>query len=156
MAFSFLLKFFSFVSHSSSFAACLNLSNWDWVFSVMYRLYVDEVGHTQVKNLEKDSQKYLSLTGVAMQISHARDALEPALNRIKAEIFNQDPDFPMCFHRKEILGYKGSYQILRDEAVCKAFDDAIMNVFTETEYVVITALIDKPWMLRQELSLIHI
>ena len=34
ICFSFLLKLFSFVSHSSSFAACLNLSNWD-CFSVM-------------------------------------------------------------------------------------------------------------------------
>lgn len=116
----------------------------------MYRLYVDEVGHNQVKTMNKDSQKYLSLTGVAMRVSHARDVLEPALNIIKADLFDHDPDNPICFHRKEILGYKGPYQILRDEKVCERFDRKIMDVFQKTEYVVITALIDKPWMLRQK------
>lgn len=116
----------------------------------MYRLYVDEVGHNQVKTLDHDRQRYLSLTGVAMQISHARDVLEPMLNLIKGRVFNHDPDNPICLHRKEILGLKGPYEILRDEEVKNDFNRSIMKVFNEVEYVVITALIDKPWMLRQE------
>lgn len=115
----------------------------------MYRLYVDEVGHNQVKNFDHDRQKYLSLTGVAIEISHARDFLEPALNRIKADIFNHDPDTPICFHRKEIMGYKGPYKILGDTKTCEIFDNSILKVFSKTNYVVITALIDKQWMLSQ-------
>lgn len=81
----------------------------------MYRLYVDEVGHNQVKNFKKDCQIYLSLTGVAMNVSHARDVLEPNMNWIKAKVFSHDPDSPMVFHRKDIRGFKGLYEALRDE-----------------------------------------
>lgn len=115
----------------------------------MYRLYVDEVGHNQVKNLNSDRQKFLSLTGVAIKVNHSRDVLEPAINRIKAEIFDHDPDSPICFHRKEIMGFKGPYEKLRDETLSENFDISILRLFSDTEYTVITALIDKPWMLRQ-------
>jgi len=115
----------------------------------MFRLYIDEVGHNQIKKLETDSQKFLSLTGVAIKIVHARDVLEPELNRIKARIFNQDPDMPICLHRKEIMGLKGPYQVLRDETISRAFNQSILKVFANTEYVIMTALIDKTWMLRQ-------
>jgi len=115
----------------------------------VYRLYVDEVGHNQVKNLNSDRQKFLSLTGVAIKVNHSRDVLEPAINRIKAEIFDHDPDSPICFHRKEIMGFKGPYEKLRDETLSENFDISILRLFSDTEYTVITALIDKPWMLRQ-------
>jgi hypothetical protein len=43
----------------------------------MYRLYVDEVGTDDMTNLEDDNHRYLSLTGVAMEVSHARDWNSP-------------------------------------------------------------------------------
>lgn len=116
----------------------------------MYRLYVDEVGTDQLVNLIHDRNRYLSLTGVAMNRDHARDFLIPRIDRIKAEIFDHDPDAPLILHRKEIMGGKGVYQRIRDDDVLRArFDDRICNVFNDAEYVVITALIDKRWMLDQ-------
>lgn len=60
----------------------------------MYRLYVDEVGTDALTNLQEDNHRFLSLTGVAMAVTDARDNLEPKLNMIKAELFNHDPDAP--------------------------------------------------------------
>ena len=75
--------------------------------SLMYRMYLDEHGVDQMLRLDLDQNRYLSLTGVVMQINHARDYLVPALNLIKAEIFGEDPDTPICLHRYDIRHRKG-------------------------------------------------
>jgi hypothetical protein len=117
----------------------------------MYRLYVDEVGTDALTNLEKDKHRFLSLTGVAMRVTDARDTLEPRLNRLKAEIFNHDPDAPLILHRKDIMGGKGRFEKIRtDNAFRTRFDDAIMDAFVSEPYIVITALIDKLWMVKQD------
>lgn len=72
------------------------------------------------------------------------------MNWIKANIFNQDPDSPINFHRTDILGFKGPFQALRDEVKHTRFNKAVLRLMTVTNYVVITALIDKKWMLKQE------
>jgi len=115
----------------------------------MYRLYVDEVGTDDLIHLEKDRHRYLSLTGVAMRIDHARDYLVPALNSIKSSVFGHDPDDPIVFHRKEIMGLKGPYGCLADEAKRDLFNARILELFHDAEYTVFTALIDKVWMLKQ-------
>lgn len=115
----------------------------------MYRLYVDEVGTDGLTHLDKDKHRYLSLTGIAMRVNHARDVLEVDLNRIKADIFDHDPDSPLVFHRKEILGYKGVYQCLRNKDIQDKFNNAILQLFNTVDYTIITALIDKKWMLNQ-------
>jgi len=115
----------------------------------MYRLYVDETGHDQLKTMRTDGQIFLSLTGIAMRVDHSRDYLKPSMDWIKANIFEHDPDAPMIFHRKDIRGYKGLYQKLRDDEKKRLYDKAILRLFSNTEYVVITALLDKQWMLRQ-------
>jgi Protein of unknown function (DUF3800) len=117
----------------------------------MYRLYVDEVGTDALTNLQLDNHRYLSLTGIAMTVADARDNLEPNLNLIKAEMFNHDPDAPLIFHRKDIMGGKGQFQPIRTEANFRAeFNDRILRVYRQTPYRVITALIDKLWMARQD------
>jgi hypothetical protein len=71
----------------------------------MFRLYVDEVGTASLTHLDQDKHRYLSLTGVAIDIRHAADALEPNMNWIKASVLNHDPDSPIIFHRTDIMGF---------------------------------------------------
>lgn len=116
----------------------------------MYRLYLDEVGTDGLTCLDQDKHRYLSLTGVAVQRNHARDLLEPRLNRLKAEFFDHDPDDPLVFHRVEMLGGKGTFQRLRSDSNFRtAFDAELHSLFVDCEYAVITALIDKKWMTGQ-------
>lgn len=116
----------------------------------MYRLYVDEVGTDHLTNLSDDKGRYLSLTGVAMTLETVRNELEPAFNLIKSEMFNHDPDAPLILHRKDIMGGNGAFRRIRTDADFRAdFDKRIVACFTDTPYVVITALIDKRWMLTQ-------
>jgi hypothetical protein len=116
----------------------------------MYRLYVDEVGTDDLTHSDKDMHRYLSLTGVAIKQGHARDELEANLNWIKSEVFDQDPDdVPLIFHRTDIVGRKGPFGVLKDLQKTNLFDRAVLRLVEVADFAVITALIDKHWMLRQ-------
>lgn len=115
----------------------------------MYRLYVDEHGTDDVTCVEGDNERYLSLTGVAMKVVTARDVLAPALAQLKADIFDDDPDDPIILHRKKIVKANGPFGILhKDPAKRLEFDSRLKKIKQETDYTVITALIDKRAMLR--------
>ena len=115
----------------------------------MYRLYVDEHGTDDVTAVEADNERYLSLTGVAMKISEARDKLSPRFASIKAEIFEHDPDEPLIFHRKKIVKRAGPFGCLGSGEKRGKFDTRILDVMSDCEYHVITALIDKKAMLKK-------
>lgn len=115
----------------------------------MYRLYIDEHGTDDVTSVDGDNERYLSLTGVAMKISTARDVLVPSLASLKADIFDHDPDDPIILHRKKIVKGNGPFGVLnKDPELRQAFDARIKKIKSDTEYTVITALIDKRAMLR--------
>jgi hypothetical protein len=87
---------------------------------------------------------------VAIDIDHSRDHLIPAVQRLKAELFDDDPDSPIILHRKDILGGKGPFGKIRTRpAFQKEFNEQLLSIFRETNYRVITALIDKYWMVKQ-------
>jgi len=116
----------------------------------MYRMYLDEVGVEAIKRLHSDNFRYLSLTGVVMKLDHARDYLVPALDRVKAEVFEQDPDKPICFHRVDIRNSRGPFECLKFQDRREEFDRTILQIMSDAEYRVITAIIDKQWMVQQE------
>jgi Protein of unknown function (DUF3800) len=116
----------------------------------MFRLYIDEVGTDAVTHLDKDKHRYLSLSGCAMDLTHAATVLEPKMDWIKANILQHDPDSPAIFHRTDILGRKGIFEKLRENAVCARFDEAILRLLSSTNFVLITAFMDKQAMMNKE------
>jgi len=115
----------------------------------MYRLYVDEVGTDDITHVEEDNHRYLSLSGVAMKITDARDDLSPKFNWIKVNVFEHDPDDPLIFHRADIVQRKRAFGRLRDDAKRDLFDRSIYRAMETTPFTVITALIDKLGMMNQ-------
>lgn len=116
----------------------------------MYRLYLDEVGNDGLTHVHEDNERFLSLTGVAMRVDYAQGPLTVNLNWIKQEVFApafDDP--PIILHRVDIMNYRGAFQVLRQDDKRDLFDRAIYRLMDSAEYVVITALIDKQWMMRQ-------
>jgi hypothetical protein len=109
----------------------------------VYRLYVDEVGTDDMNALEIDDHRYLSLTGVAMRITDARDDLTPKMNWVKKEVFDNDPDSPLIFHRKKIVQRKEQFGILNDPRKADLFDRAMLRIYKKCPYFVITCVIDK-------------
>jgi hypothetical protein len=159
---SALAIFFSLASNAGSSssqpslrAAALNLADWDGSFAdlgrcvMLYRLYVDEVGNDDVPSARDERHRYLSLTGVAMAQDHARDSLAPSMSRLKAEIFRHDPDEAVILHRKDIMNRKRIFECLNDDQLCARFDDGLCEMISESQFRVITVLIDKLEMARQ-------
>ncbi|ERP87269.1 hypothetical protein Q669_10925 [Labrenzia sp. C1B10] len=116
----------------------------------VYRLYVDEHGTDTLKNLGHPNNRYLSLTGVAMRIDHARDFLTKELIRIKADVLNDDPDNPAILHLSDIRQRKGPFGKLNNDAVLSRFNSEITKWMRSTECTVITTIIDKKWMVEQK------
>lgn len=115
----------------------------------MYRLYVDEVGTDDIGHTDEDNHRFLSLTGVILKISDARDNLTPKFDWIKANIFDHDPDNPLIFHRSDIVKRKRAFGLLNDPNKRDLFNRSIQRAMITTPFVVITALLDKRGMLNQ-------
>lgn len=114
-----------------------------------YRLYVDEVGTDDITHLDEDNHRFLSLTGVAIRLSDVRGSLDPNFLWIKTNVFDQDPDEPIIFHRSDIVKRKRRFGVLNDPAKRDLFDRSIKRALVATPYVVITALLDKRGMVNQ-------
>ena len=67
-----------------------------------YRIYIDEVGNHDLKNVENPNQRYLSLTGVIFELDYVAKVLFPRLEAFKVKYFKSHPDDPTILHRKEL------------------------------------------------------
>ena len=103
-----------------------------------YRLYVDEVGNPDMESSDNPNHRFLSLTGVAMDLDHVRDVVHPEMERLKQAFFGQHPDEPLILHRKEIVNAKPPFDRLNDPAVRAAFDEALLDAFRRWEFTAFT------------------
>lgn len=107
----------------------------------MFRLFVDEVGHHDMKSSADPNQRYLGLTGVIMRLVYADGEFTARLNAIKEGIFGR-ADF--TFHRREIIDAKPDpFIVLANQESRKAFDNAILKLIETSTYRVFTVVIDK-------------
>ncbi len=82
-----------------------------------YRLYVDEVGNSDLNASRDHNHRYLSLTGVIMALSHVQSVVFPAVEALKTEFFNSHPDEPLILHRKELVNKRYPFHSLRDPEI---------------------------------------
>lgn len=113
-----------------------------------YRLYVDEVGNDDREHVDDDNNRFLSLTGLAMHLDHARDDVTPNINALKA-LLRHDPDELVVLHRKDIMNKRRAFEALRDDELREKFDTDLINILKQSEYRVITAVIDKKEMIER-------
>ena len=107
-----------------------------------YRIYVDEVGNASLKDCNK-AEPHLCLTGVIFDLEYIKEVVHPQIEAIKTKFFNSHPDNPVIFHRKELVYSKPPFSALQDDAIRTEFDKALMKLFHDWDYQVITVLIDK-------------
>jgi hypothetical protein len=108
-----------------------------------HRLYIDEVGNSDLGASQNENHRYLSLTGVVMSLDYTRDVLHPALDDLKRRYFNSHPDDPVILHRKELVNQTSPFEALTDVDLRTRFDAELMQIIRDGEYQVITAVIDK-------------
>jgi hypothetical protein len=109
-----------------------------------FRLYVDEVGnHDLDVDRSKPAERYLSLTGIILDLEYVRTTVSPAIEALKSRHLKSHPDDPIVLHRREMIDKKPPFQALRDPKVCALFDRELMALIRNLDYVVITVVIDK-------------
>lgn len=109
-----------------------------------YRMYVDEVGNSDMGNTDNPNHRFLSLTGVIMALDYVKEVFSPKLEKLKNEYFTSNhPDDPVILHRKEIVNAKHPFEVLSDPKIRNLFDDNLINMIKETDFTLITVVIDK-------------
>lgn len=110
---------------------------------VKHRLYVDEVGNSDLGASADPNHRYLSLTGVILELDHVADVVVPQMERLKTAFFRHHPDEPLILHRKELMNKKYPFAALRDAVVESQFNEELLGLLRSWDYVVITVVMDK-------------
>jgi len=108
-----------------------------------YRMYVDEVGNSDLGASHDPNHRYLSLTGVILELEYVAQAVFPALEDLKQRYFGSHPDDPVILHRKELVNKKPPFESLMTPATEAAFNQELLALLERLNYTVITVVIDK-------------
>ncbi|MBW8016474.1 MAG: DUF3800 domain-containing protein [Planctomycetes bacterium] len=108
-----------------------------------YRIYIDEVGNSDLGSSENPNHRFLSLTGVIVDLKYIATTVHPQMERIKVDFFESHPDDPILFHRKEMLNAKPPFTGFRNSEFRSRFDVALLQLLVNWDYKVITVCIDK-------------
>ncbi len=108
-----------------------------------YRMYIDEVGNSDLGASQDPNHRYLSLTGVVLELGYVDAHVFPALESLKRRYFGSHPDEPIVLHRKELVNKKPPFESIRDPATEQAFNQEMLGLIADTTYVVFSVVIDK-------------
>ncbi len=108
-----------------------------------YRMYVDEVGNSDLGASQDPNHRYLSLTGVILELGYVEEVVFPAIEQLKRVYFSSHPDDPVILHRKELVNKKPPFECLLIPDTEQAFNRDLLALLQRLDYVVVTAVIDK-------------
>ncbi len=109
-----------------------------------YRLYIDEVGNPGLgARLQHSNERYLSLSGVIIELHHVDSVVAPRFEELKRRYFKTHVDEPLIFHRKELVNRRHPFHELNDPDTETAFNDNLLGLMQVFDYTVITVVIDK-------------
>ena len=104
------------------------------------RMFVDENGNYSLREaLEKDSNRFLCLTGVVMRIQ-THDLLTQQFNALKQSFFGSTD---VVLHRREIISATKPFDALCDPTVRSRYDTALLKLIKELRFGIISVVIDK-------------
>jgi Protein of unknown function (DUF3800) len=106
----------------------------------MYRLFIDEVGHDNLKSAGDPNEQYLCLMGVILDLDRAHQDLTNAMAGLKIDIFGTAK---VILHRREIIDKNPPFDRLNDLRTKRRFDEGLISIFTNCDYTALTVLIDK-------------
>ncbi len=110
---------------------------------VKYRMYVDEVGNSDLGASHDPNHRYLSLTGVILELEYVAQVVFPTLENLKQHYFGSHPDDPVILHRKEMVNKRPPFESLAIPTTEATFNQELLDLLTRLNYTVITVVIDK-------------
>jgi hypothetical protein len=108
-----------------------------------YRVYIDEVGNSDLESADNPNHRFLSLTGVIFDLEHIAQVVQPQLETLKGEFFGSHPDDPIILHRKEMHNWKGAFHVLENPSLRERFDRKLLTFLSDWQYTVVTVCLDK-------------
>lgn len=107
-------------------------------------MFVDEVGHADLRACHDPNGRYLSLTGIVFKLDYYDRKVVAWVNRLKTKHFPSLPDGkPLILHRKELVNKNWPFECLRDPKKEREFNDDLLTVLSRLDYIVLTVSIDK-------------
>ena len=103
------------------------------------RMYIDESGNPGLGHLDDPNNRFLSLTGVIIDIAYANEIVRPAMEELKLNAFGKS----VVLHREEIVKRLGPFSVLNDENVRAQFNHGVLTLLSEWDYSVISVCLDK-------------
>jgi len=108
-----------------------------------FRIYLDEVGNPDLESSEDPNHRFLSLTGVILDLDYVQQVVHPQMESLKGKYFSYHPDEPVVFHRSEIVNAFPPFQVLKAPEVRRNFDDELLGLLDAWDYSVISVCLDK-------------
>jgi hypothetical protein len=108
-----------------------------------YRIYIDEVGNPDLGSSGNPNHRFLSLTGVILELGYVVEVVYPQMEELKKKFFKSHPDEPLIFHRKEMINGITPFESLKNENVRSNFDKDLLHHLSEWNYTVISVCLDK-------------
>lgn len=108
-----------------------------------YRLYIDEVGSSDLGARMSPNDRYLSLTGLVFELGYVQDVMFPSVEELKREYFGHHPDTPIILHRSELANKKFPFNVLKDPGIEVPFNKRLLGLVGDLDYMALTVVIDK-------------
>jgi len=108
-----------------------------------HRIYIDEVGNPDLESSDDPNHRFLSLTGIILELDYVKSFVHPQMEALKAKYFDYHPDEPIVLHRKDIINAKQPFQPLKNPAIRERFDSDLLRLLHVWRYVVISVCLDK-------------
>ena len=108
-----------------------------------YRIYIDEVGNSDLESSDNPNHRFLSLTGVVIELAHVESVIHPQMEQLKNSFLGSHPDDPVILHRKEMLSAKPPFHPLADIKIREMFDRELLGLMESWQYTVISVCLDK-------------
>jgi hypothetical protein len=87
-----------------------------------YRIYIDEVGNSDLNSSANYNHRFLSLTGVIFELTYVKEKLSIIIENLKDKYFGSHPDEPLILHRKELINKKHPFKSLRNPEIENEFN----------------------------------
>lgn len=111
--------------------------------STKYRIYLDEVGNPDLGSSDNPNHRFLSLTGVVLELGYVEAVLHAEMEGLKRKYFRSHPDDPVILHRKEMVNRRPPFETLAQDAVRLNFDTDLLHFLEAWQYTVISVCLDK-------------
>lgn len=108
-----------------------------------YRLYIDEVGNSDMGASADPNHRYLSLTGLVLELGYVDRVVYPELEAVKRRFFGSHPDEPVVLHRKELIQRRRPFEALKNPELERQFGATLIELLQRFDLTAFTAVIDK-------------